>query len=441
VAVAVTGTLNRAGEWIGKQIATIRYGKEQVEVAEKIEKQTAETLATMEKRKKKEEEFKKVTEDIRRIKEQQAEADLKALTNQERVNKLTNDLADMEKAAASFTGEKLEARKMELEIEEKKLKLSNALRDLDKEREAEADKAADKKKKKLEEIASIQERNSKAEFEAAKNAADQTREAATLAEREKAIKDEIRKSEAEIAEGKQKNLDVTERIKRVDELRGQLSEIDQQRNEDNIRIAELRLKGVDNLSKAEKHELQILEGQTTQKKDALEIAELTWKLQHNAITPEELERLRILTKQTEEIETQNKKLEEQKEKVIEIKTVYGKQQTDLSDRELAEKIQTLSQQIFNNMQVVGEGGSNWTPTRSITAYLERQLKDAREEQALRSRFRRDYASKGDDAFNSYRASDEERLRNYIRPEDEKRQAETATAIKEINDSLKRILKR
>lgn len=155
-----------------------------------------------------------------------------------------------------------------------------------------------------EEIGKIDEKNAQAEFETQKKQADAARTELALHEQRQLILDEIAQSEDEIAEGKAEGLDVTERIRRVEELRGKLKEVEKKANSDNVEIAKLLLKGTANLNAEEKLRLELLQGQTTQKKLDYEIGELVQKQLAGMLNPAEKERLAVLVGQSDEIQKQ-----------------------------------------------------------------------------------------------------------------------------------------
>lgn len=114
-----------------------------------------------------------------------------------------------------------------------------------------------------------------------------------------------------------------------------------------------------------------------------------------------------------------------------LKIKGGRADSDLSDRELAEKISNAKKNLadlersdpFGNFKFLGN--------------VDRQaLENALFEQQRRAAFRRDYAREGEAALLRYSAFDEQTLRNYIRPEDEKRAQQTLEALQTVVKQLR-----
>lgn len=104
----------------------------------------------------------------------------------------------------------------------------------------------------------------------------------------------------------------------------------------------------------------------------------------------------------------------------------------LSDRELAEKIANMQRVVELDAQNRAMGG--WG---DFAAFLVRpDLQRAQEEQARRNRFRSQYSIMGERAFDLYSAFDEQTLRNYIRPEDERRAQQTLSTLQNIDARLR-----
>lgn len=119
---------------------------------------------------------------------------------------------------------------------------------------------------------------------------------------------------------------------------------------------------------------------------------------------------------------------------ISISTIRGKENKDLSDRELQEKINTLKSQLEKDKL------SDPFGKYAYLSNTQRQdLSNAEFEVNRRASFRRSYAQEGEAAFTRYSAFDEQTLRNYIRPEDEKRAQQQADNINDIALRLKKIL--
>ncbi len=116
VSVAAVGVVNSLGEWAGRQIAVLRYGEQQVAQAEKIERQTAETLATLEKQR-------VIALEVNRIKEQIADVQRKAADEAVKQLSLTEQIAIAETKVAAAQdsviaagADKIAAAQAELEL-------------------------------------------------------------------------------------------------------------------------------------------------------------------------------------------------------------------------------------------------------------------------------------------------------------------------------------
>lgn len=111
---------------------------------------------------------------------------------------------------------------------------------------------------------------------------------------------------------------------------------------------------------------------------------------------------------------------------------------DYTDRQLQEKINNLRRQIDEDQQNLASGvglsafGNVGNP---FTALMSEDLQKAQAELNYRQRFRELYSTQGERAFQQYSAFDEERLRNYIRPEDEKRAQLTLETLQDIQSRL------
>ncbi len=112
----------------------------------------------------------------------------------------------------------------------------------------------------------------------------------------------------------------------------------------------------------------------------------------------------------------------------------GREDKDLSDRELAEKIRNLKKNLAELALSDPTGRYAWMGN------LDRQqLDNAQFEERRRANFRDEYQRSGDDALLRYSAFDEQTLRNYIRPEDEARAQRDSDAITSINRKLGKII--
>ena len=125
---------------------------------------------------------------------------------------------------------------------------------------------------------------------------------------------------------------------------------------------------------------------------------------------------------------------QQKDFLQKIEVRKGRSDTDLTDRELAEKIANARRNITALEQSDPMG-----KYRGLGFLDQQTLDSALAEQRTRSEFRRLYEREGESAFRRYSAFDEDRLRQYIRPEDEKRAAKQAADIADIAQRIANIV--
>ncbi len=147
IQVAVTGTLASFGEWVGRGLAVLRYGEQHVKLTEQIEKQTRETLATIEKEK-------QVAEDVNRIRAQTADVEKKAteeankqLAIREQIAIAGAALQASIDASLRTDGDKVAAAKAELQVAQDRSKLEKLYAQETKETAAAAKEAAAEKEK------------------------------------------------------------------------------------------------------------------------------------------------------------------------------------------------------------------------------------------------------------------------------------------------------
>jgi hypothetical protein len=183
-------------------------------------------------------------------------------------------------------------------------------------------------------------------------------------------------------------------------------------------LEESRVNLTENIALAESDSEESLEMQ-------VDLIEVNNKLTELRVTQAK-EVLTAEEKVTEEKEKQAKAAaEELKKRTQIVQNTYGSADKDLSDRELAEKAGNLQKQL-SGARAANDSGA---------FFFEKKLAEVNFEIGRRSAFRNDYARIGDKAFNRYSAFDEETLRNYIRPEDERRAQQQADAIFDIQQRL------
>lgn len=217
VAVSVTGTLNRMGEWVGRQAAILIHGREQVELNEQIEAQTAETVRNLEEAKKHQAEFESITKSLERIETQRTELQQKGLTAQERANVLENEYLSLLVQRENFSGTAIERRRLELETAEALLAFEKAQAEVAKEQAASDKKAQEDAAKAAEKRVKLEERKAQLTFE--RLSLDEKIE--KLAMRESTLQEEIRR-------GKIQGRDVVAEEVELLELQTQLNQLREQ---------------------------------------------------------------------------------------------------------------------------------------------------------------------------------------------------------------------
>ena len=155
--------------------------------------------------------------------------------------------------------------------------------------------------KETDKLQKIEEKNYEAIEAQNKKANDEARHGLPLVKQRAEITDELKRLEVEIGSDLEKNLDVTGKLKRVDELRGELKSIEKKQIEESVEIAKLLLKGAGNLTAAERQRLAVLQGVTKQSEINLEITQITARSVNGELTPADKERLAVLMAQSKEI--------------------------------------------------------------------------------------------------------------------------------------------
>lgn len=243
----------------------------------------------------------------------------------------------------------------------------------------------------------------------------------------KALRFEEKELLGQLAQMEENSKEYLEATNRLLEVRKKLDTEKNKAFSEQKELAVLLLKGEENLTDIEKERVKLLRGQTTEKKQQEELEGLMKKGVEN-LTTEERARLEVLAGQA-------KKLKEQKEDAAEIHRISiqskaGRTDQDLSDRELQEKIGNLRRNL---------GQAQIDDPTGKFSYLYNQdrnaLSHAENEQAKRAQFRQLYGREGEAAFLRYSAFDEQRLRQYIRPEDEARATKQAQDIATIARKL------
>lgn len=165
VGVAVLGTVNGLGEWIGRQVAVLKYGKEQVALTEQIAKQTEQTLAAVEKDKKLSEEIGRIRGQIVETEKRTTEEASKQLDIRDRILAAEQKLQAAKDDLARIDGDRLATAKAELEVAKARGELTKLQTEQAKKTAEDEKKAAELAKKKDEERVDLLKRKGELLFE------------------------------------------------------------------------------------------------------------------------------------------------------------------------------------------------------------------------------------------------------------------------------------
>lgn len=147
VGVSALGVVNGLGEWLGRQAAILWHGREQVEIAERIEKQTQETLAVIERDKKITEEVGKIRKEIHEIEKRRGEEAVKQLSLAEQLLRAEVDLQASKEKAAAAAGDKKKKAEADLEVARARTAIEKVRGEIEKrnaDEKKKADEAAEK---------------------------------------------------------------------------------------------------------------------------------------------------------------------------------------------------------------------------------------------------------------------------------------------------------
>jgi len=162
----------------------------------------------------------------------------------------------------------------------------------------------------------------------------------------------------------------------------------------NEEIAKLQLKGTENLTDAEKVQLEILTGKLDKRKAEAEIALLLAKGVEN-LTDEEKKRLAALTGQTAQITKQLEKVKEQAAVIMSMNVRGFKQFGEAEDDALRDLIAKSNSQIQRNQILLSTSPDSLT-TRMDIARLQQEAANAAQELAFRRNFERDLELGGEE---------------------------------------------
>lgn len=404
----VLGFFNRAGENIGNLVNWVRKGIDETAIEDQQLKDSAASLddfnRRLEERKKHTSEIASAHKELAKAQDEERQIQAKSAGALAELNLAGEKYRNLLIQIAEFKGQEWERDKLLVEVQRAKNGLIQAEGNLRKENKDAADK-----------LAAIDEKNRAADLEAARNQADAARDQATVALARKRIVEEMAELEGEITRGLERHLDVTNQIKRVEELRGNLREIENEQAQRNVRIAELLLKGKDKLTAVEKEELLLLEGKTTKLKQQAEIQLLLAKGVEN-LTEVEKARLQVLIGQTAEIKAQEGSVKKTVETLTTYSQTFGRtggsgDLTRMTDAQLKEREANITKAISDTK--LKSTGDYWV-TKSFVDAQTLELNRTREEQNTRFFFRGKANSQGADAaLSGVSAFEQDRYNFYL----------------------------
>lgn len=393
VGVQVMGVVNGIGEWIGRQVALVKYGKEQVAIAEQIEKQTRETLAAIEKDREITKEIARLREQTRDVEKQTSEESKKQLDIKDRILLAEAKLQAAIDARNAAEGNKVEKAKAELEVAKARGELMKVHAEQQKKFAEDEKKWLEERNKAHDEHVKLLQKNNQARFEA------QSTEEKILT-----YEESIRTLTELITQGKKEGRDVSE---------------DQALLDNNlIELAKLR-------SELEAKNKVTLEDQVKE-------------LQKQGMSREQMiETLKAQGHHEDEI---LKKIQKQNQELQIGFQIRGRYDEDLSTRALEDKVRTLQKSVadrerslFGQPGGVGGGGVPYDP---LLNFERTQLSEAQAELNARRNLERNVARYGEEgAAKLYRGNipEFERLLQLMDPDVSKKQL---SLLDEINQRLK-----
>lgn len=134
---------------------------------------------------------------------------------------------------------------------------------------------------------------------------------------------------------------------------------------------------------------------------------------------------KITKEMAEQLALTLKSLNATKDLISTVKNVYGRDDKDLTDRQLEEKAGNLKK----NLAIANQQNNGMQVT------FAKDLENALWEIGRRGAFRSEYARQGEKAFLNFSAFDEQTLRNYIRPEDQRLATQSQQALIELNQRV------
>lgn len=372
------GVLNRSGEGLGMMLRSLVDGKEAVRQAAQLEREAQENIARIEaERKRNGEEHKRINTELKKVEEERLKVAEQGLTLQERISRATDAVVGAMVQHAAAQDGSIEKRRAALELQQTQLAREKLIGELAKEN-------AKDRAQEIDEHIRKQDRLVKLKFDALST----EQKIAQLSKEEAAILAHIRSLEKE-------KLDTTDSQISLLELQAQLEQ--------------LRAKHTGETATAEAK-----------------------------ITAEKLRQSEIPPPATNPPPTPptptSPPVPEKKDFGLPSFLRQTTADRDMSDRELAERASNLRRQLDEHALNLASGvglspfGRLGNP---FVGQMAADLERIQDEQAYRRRFRQAYGQQGEAALERFSAFDEERLRNYVRPEDEKRAAMTLETLQDI----------
>lgn len=406
------GVVNHLGEWIGRQIAIVKYGKEQVATAEAIDKQAQETLAAIEKDKKLNEEIAKIKAQTREEDRKRSEEAQKQLSLEEQIAVINGKIQAQKDILARTDNTRKETAEAELELSKQRTELVKVEGDLKKKNADEQKKADDDAKKR-------QEENAKQMFEMIGKNQKLKFEALSVDEKIAKVQARILEYEDIINAAKKDGLDYTDIENVLLEDRADLEKLIKEKKEKQNEENKKLLLTDEQIAKLSEEDLQ--------KQADLLTARIAKAKAEGLVTAEMEKQLAIIQKMLDK---------KQKELDITFKIV-GAYYTEQTDRELEDNIRKLQASLFqrgqtfgSNIGGVGAQGAAYDPLGTIEA---KQLAQAQAELEARNLARQRVGRYGEEgAYNLFyqgKATEFERLLDYVTaPADAKRTADALTTI-------------
>jgi len=217
---------------------------------------------------------------------------LQTMTTEERIASLKETISAAQAVLVSGALEEKNAAMITEQVEERKKQLLQ------------------EQAKLKQDIAANDQKNAQAEAASIASREETRRKDLSWTEQQKILKQQIAGWDQAITYQEQQHLDATDAIKRRDEARAQLKDVELKKQEAINEAARILLKGTENLTDSEKAKLQVLTGQVTAKERQNEIDRLSAGFVAGTLTDAEKQRLAVLNDQQDAINRQLSTLKE-----------------------------------------------------------------------------------------------------------------------------------